>query len=259
MQASYLDWFYQQAAVYGYPERILGVDNYTPILESCGISETRRILDVGCGAGALLKALKGKGWAVGADTCNASVLSARHYGPGVQARGEKLPFRAESFDRVVYIKSLSLMDWKEATSEAQRVLKRGGLLVIAEQEGGWWDLAMDQIRDKLADRGVPTLSCAFRDSNSPAVRFSWRELVSFLENIGFLIGALRNLQVVSTYPSLKALAERLALYSPLAVLVYKNLVSREEMLDAVSQVVEDLVIWETTLSNVFKALSAQKT
>jgi len=90
------------------------------------------ILSVGCGPGIMEERVK--------HLTGAEVVCADHdiemlsqYRGAVEkilCKAEKLPFRNESFDDVVFVTSLEFMDcYKDALAEAHRVLKRDGKLL----------------------------------------------------------------------------------------------------------------------------------
>ncbi|MGP9031749.1 class I SAM-dependent methyltransferase [Glutamicibacter mysorens] len=98
----------------------------------------QRILDIGCGAGALTEKLIGKGAQVsGFDASEAMLELARvRLGEGADLQvvrlGEELPYADDSFD--VAVASLVfhyLPDWTAALAEVKRVLKPGGRLLMS--------------------------------------------------------------------------------------------------------------------------------
>ena len=90
----------------------------------------RRVLDVGCGEGALRAALPARLRLVGLDA-SWTMLGA-HPRPVVQALATALPFPAGVFDAVVAINVLDhLADPTVAVAEAHRVLARRGSFVAA--------------------------------------------------------------------------------------------------------------------------------
>lgn len=102
----------------------------------------RRVLDVGCGDGALLRALlrRGAAQAVGLEPSAVQLERARG-GPEaeglsfVAGAGEALDFPDGSFDLVIFFNSLHhlpLAAMERALLEASRVLDEGGLLYVAE-------------------------------------------------------------------------------------------------------------------------------
>jgi SAM-dependent methyltransferase len=91
-----------------------------------------RILDIGCGEGALRAVLPARlqAWLVGLDASR-TMLGA-HPPPVVQANATALPFLAGVFDAVVAVNVLDhLPDPTVAVGEAHRVLAPGGALVAA--------------------------------------------------------------------------------------------------------------------------------
>jgi SAM-dependent methyltransferase len=99
-----------------------------------------RVLDAGCGAGALTARLRERGAVVsGFDSSAAMVALARtRLGDDVDLRvaalGEPLPYGDASFDVVVSSLVLHyLEDWGPALAELRRVLRPGGRLVAGVQ------------------------------------------------------------------------------------------------------------------------------
>lgn len=97
----------------------------------------QRVLDVGCGTGAVAAALTeraaAKVWGVEQSAEMLAVARARvPRGVGLkQGRAEELPFRDAWFDRVVYSLVIHLVDRPRALAEASRVLVPGGRVVVA--------------------------------------------------------------------------------------------------------------------------------
>jgi SAM-dependent methyltransferase len=98
---------------------------------------TLRILDDGCGTGggmAVLGRTFGESLIVGADVAGPAVRysAAQAAGPVVQASANSLPFRTGVFDAVVIadVLNVATVNADQALSEARRVLKTGGVLVV---------------------------------------------------------------------------------------------------------------------------------
>jgi ubiquinone/menaquinone biosynthesis C-methylase UbiE len=98
-----------------------------------------KVLDVGCGAGAITEALKGMfpGFSFYAcDISNEAILEARKTNFGIRfvvGDATRLPFKPETFDVVMMNSVLDHTDNpKKAVSEAYRVLKRGGTFLVTD-------------------------------------------------------------------------------------------------------------------------------
>lgn len=96
--------------------------------------KARRVLDIGCGAGQTLLAMELAGvQAVGVD-CDFEALRLGYSMTEdicfLQSQGERLPFRAESFDLAFSRVALPYMDIPQALREMARVLRPEGSLWI---------------------------------------------------------------------------------------------------------------------------------
>ncbi|MBC6417109.1 MAG: class I SAM-dependent methyltransferase [Rhodospirillales bacterium] len=124
---------------------------HSEILSDYLLMAGRRILDAGCGEGALVRHFARKGAeAVGLDPLPQAIerAEAQDNPPGasfVLGSGEDLPFPANKFDAVCFFNSLhhvptTLMD--RALAEAVRVLQPDGLLYVLEPlaKGTYFDL-----------------------------------------------------------------------------------------------------------------------
>ncbi|HXT97403.1 MAG TPA: class I SAM-dependent methyltransferase [Polyangia bacterium] len=106
-----------------------------------------RVLDLGCGTGALLRALEGRIAAgVGVDTSAKMVAQAMARAPGSAKlrfqtiAGPALPFADGSFDLVTSFLSFRYLDWDPIMQEIRRLLAPGGHLMIVdmvERALGW--------------------------------------------------------------------------------------------------------------------------
>lgn len=93
-----------------------------------------KILDLGCGTGAVLAELEQHGEVVGLDMNSAALAMTSQRGAKslVMARGECLPFGTGTFDRVVALDVFEhIEDDVTAFEEARRVLKAGGRLILS--------------------------------------------------------------------------------------------------------------------------------
>lgn len=95
-----------------------------------------RVLDIGCGNGALLRAL-GPARGVGVDASARMIDIARRTSPDprlsfVQVDGPRLPFPDASFDVVTSLLSFRYLDWDPMMNEIRRLLAPGGRLLVVD-------------------------------------------------------------------------------------------------------------------------------
>jgi SAM-dependent methyltransferase len=111
----------------------------------------RDVVDVGCGEGALVRALTERGARVTGIEISESQLTAavaRDGGGGARylvGRAERLPLDDASVDIVVFMRSLHhvpVADLDAALAEARRVIRHGGAVYVAEPlaEGDFFEL-----------------------------------------------------------------------------------------------------------------------
>lgn len=108
------------------------------ILDLAGDVAGRRILDVGCGAGPLLDALRERGALITGTDASAKMLelARQRLGDGpellVADLADPLPFPDNAFDDVIACLVLHyLEDWTAPLAELRRVLVPGGRLIVA--------------------------------------------------------------------------------------------------------------------------------
>ena len=98
------------------------------------------ILEIGCGTASFLKHMKQRGYQnlIGCDLSPETILEARKKVHGVRldvANMISLPYEPCSIDTAVFMGSLHhlpLSDVEKAISEAKRVLREGGIMIIAD-------------------------------------------------------------------------------------------------------------------------------
>jgi ubiquinone/menaquinone biosynthesis C-methylase UbiE len=120
----------------------------------------RRVLDVGCGTGGMLRALAGEGGppagdgaapglaAVGIDAAPLALALSRRRGVGrlVGGLAEALPFRDGAFEACLCLDVLyhrGVVSEARALGECHRVLRPGGLLVVTDSAFAWLRSAHD--------------------------------------------------------------------------------------------------------------------
>lgn len=124
------------------------IQNHLSQLQALTPLEGRIVVDVGCGTGALVRALAGQGaQAIGIEANDAPLRVAESLGGGryVKGVGQTLPLDDQSADVVVFIFSLHHVpvdQQRQALAEARRVLRPGGRVHVAEPlvEGEYFKL-----------------------------------------------------------------------------------------------------------------------
>ncbi|HLG12146.1 MAG TPA: class I SAM-dependent methyltransferase [Dehalococcoidia bacterium] len=137
----------------GEPHRELLLD--AVMLDLCGDVSGLHALDIGCGEGRFCRLLSQRGAiSVGLDPITELVGAAITREPGgryLQASGETLPFASERFDLIVsYLSLIDITDFRSAISEAARVLRGGGKLLVANL--GFVTASLGWARDDAGNR-----------------------------------------------------------------------------------------------------------
>lgn len=259
MQKYNCEQFYNYASKYGYPERIMEIDDYAVFVQFSKILESHSILDIGCGAGILMKILHEKRIRriIGVDINPLNMRIASRYGQYIQEDAHDLNFLSEMFDRVICIKSFSLLDWRRIITPIHAILNQEGLLIIAEQEKGDWDLMINAIRQNiLEEKLIDSTNDDYKEL--VGVPFCWKELLIVLKKSGFIIQEIHKLSVTSKYPSFESLVDRMTFYSPIAMLGYNHPDLIGKLKDIISRTLKELFNRKTEFNHSYKTLSAQK-
>jgi SAM-dependent methyltransferase len=152
------------------------LDTLSIIRDSLGPIDGKRILDIGCGSGALAATLSFEGAkVVGIDVQKTAIESARRNAPLAEFRtssASQLPFADQAFDAAIFVNSLHHVEppsMEQALFEAGRVLKPGGHLIVIEPlpEGSFFE-TFRSIEDETAVR-LESLS-AIRRFTRPDLR-----------------------------------------------------------------------------------------
>lgn len=104
------------------------------LLAQVGQREGRRMLDIGCGTGGVLKVLAGRGTIVGIDLDDLALAFCREKGLDDVARASalQLPFASGCFDVCVMMDVLEHVDEEGALlAEVRRVLRPGGAVIVS--------------------------------------------------------------------------------------------------------------------------------
>ena len=112
---------------------------YKKVMQKLPLSKDTLLLDAGCGSGLFsFMAIQEGAQVVGVDAASGLLEISRERNPEnnfLEEDLEKLPFNDETFDVVTGFNSFQYAgDFEAALTEAKRVLKQGGRLVI-----GIWD------------------------------------------------------------------------------------------------------------------------
>jgi SAM-dependent methyltransferase len=122
-----------------------------PMLERLVKPAGKDIIDVGCGSGALVRALAERGaHPIGLEISAEQLAPALAHDEENRARyvvgqAQELPFADGSFDAVVFMRALHHVpaaDLPRALAEARRVLRPGGLVYVVEPlaDGSYFEL-----------------------------------------------------------------------------------------------------------------------
>ncbi len=114
-------------------------DEWRWLSQRVGIAEGGRVLDIGCGNGALLGALSARiGEGVGVDRSAPMIAIAQNRNrrhPNLSFEtidGPKLPFPDNSFDMAVSLCSFRYLDWDPLLAELHRVVRPEGRFLVVD-------------------------------------------------------------------------------------------------------------------------------
>ncbi len=147
------------------------------------------MLDIGCGNGALLHALRDRiNSGVGVDESAAIIERARLKNSEIshlkfaKINGPILPFADDSFDVVTSLMSFRYLDWDPLLKEIKRVMKPCGKFLIIDMVtvpvavGDYPRLLKDKLRTKRDQRTNPTFNAALQKLVSHP---DWKKMVEY--------------------------------------------------------------------------------
>ncbi len=142
------------------------------------------VLDLGCGTGALLRALD-PSVGIGLDASSAMLDCARRRAPGArfeQITGPALPLPDDSVDTAISLLSWRYLDWDPMLAELVRVLRPGGRLLVVDMAASpaslreWPRVLGDKLRERRHLAGFPE----FRAARSRLVRDpAWARMLEY--------------------------------------------------------------------------------
>lgn len=173
------DWYNQRHRSFG-EQAWRPKDAYPSFLDYLNVVPGKKLLDIGCGTGYLLKAADQRGLETyGVDISDEGVKIAKHNSPNSRimvGKGEELVFPANSFDYVTCLGALEhFLGIEKGVQEMARVAKSGALfcVVVPNVNFLYWKirgtkgtkqqdinenlLSLDQWRDVFAGQGLETL------------------------------------------------------------------------------------------------------
>ena len=134
-------------------DRLIPPGSHQKLLDALALSSQHRVLDVGGGTGRIAQIISGYVRQVVVADISPGMLqeaSRKNCFLLVNSPAEKLPFAAESFDRVVMVDALHhVANQAKTAQEMWRVLKPGGWIVVEEPDIRTYPVKMIALGEKL--------------------------------------------------------------------------------------------------------------
>jgi ubiquinone/menaquinone biosynthesis C-methylase UbiE len=153
----------------------------------------KHVLDLGCGEGRFCRMLAARGASpIGLDVVRAMTLAAYSQGGKseryVQASGHVLPFANSTFDEVIsYLTLIDITDFRAAINESARVLRPGGMLLVANLSSfitasdGWQRDDEGHRLYRRVDRYLEEREQIYESGNGIRIRNWHRPLSAYME------------------------------------------------------------------------------
>lgn len=177
-------------------------------MERANKGGTRRVLDIGCGRGLLLKQFQKRGWEVQGTELDAKAAAFGRDVLGLPIRTgplEEMAFQDEQFDAVVMWHVLEhVPDFQNILAEIARILKPGGVFLVAVPNFGSWEARLTKdawfhldVPRHLNHFTKPVLLKALVEAGLSAKQISFiapeYDLFSFVQSVLSRIGIRHNL------------------------------------------------------------------
>jgi SAM-dependent methyltransferase len=137
-----------------YYERFIPLHNAEKLVAILGLPIAGAILDAGGGTGRVAKALQGLAGEIVVADFSLAMLRQAHGEDGlyaVNSSAERLPFRGQTFERVIMVDALHhVHDQAMTAKELWRVLKPGGRIIIEEPDVRKISVKLVALGEKIA-------------------------------------------------------------------------------------------------------------
>jgi len=235
-----------------------GFSGYEHAITQLDLSESKELLDVGCGSGIFSDFADSKGFSVtGIDACENLIKHATQRNSGANflvADMEELPFRNDSFDVVCGFNSFQYAgNIKHAFTEAKRVLKNNGKIVVMI----WGNKEDCEVASYLKAVGS-LLPPPPPGAGGPFALSENQLLESLLEETGFKIVDNHDVGSIWEYPDKQTALKGLGSSGPITKVIEHT--SSEEVEKTILNAIEPYVRQDGTVvyNNKWRVVTATK-